>query len=455
MTTRVRTTGTEGTFASAVYSRDWYETYNGTTTLIESNPSRGSISRLIGLPYSSITDVPNNPRGLNPTTHRRRSVEGGLGGMKVTLRALPWTSGSFTWQRTYSGIFPITTFVQPLDAHISSSSGLKALAIARVPAYDLEKVNGYVALMEARELVNSSAVKAASGLAHLAAGAWKARSGGGLKFLSREGRRAISDLLRKLKPKDAKEAFITLLDALRTANAADMEWKYAIAPLAQTVHGVNKAVVELAGLKQELLDGVRVYGRAVEERTASGVSRSQPFDPDVTGNPGYFDLNWQKKTRRVAVASIIRKLNPGSAMYDVDWFNSLDVVLELNGLKPTLKKQWELLPLSFIVDWFWSVRDLLESLQELHSPIGTSFSSYGGMYSVITETTVTGGGKFTNVSNPASYVGSATRRDYDRNTDPLTGGPALYIPPLRLPTKGGQWFSMAQIAFQNLTGRHR
>jgi hypothetical protein len=273
------------------------------------------------------------------------------------------------------------------------------------------------------------------------------RPGKLLKNANREVRRALRELWAG--KSDPRSLWKTVLSNVNTVSGFDMEWKYSVAPMLSDMQAAAKAVARLSALQAKAVKGYRVYGKAQDIRRDAGVT-----DYDVGGTsswgPGRFRVQYTKQTKTVAIASVVRKLNPANLMYDVDWFTGLDAVMEINGLNPSAKGIWNLLPLTFITDWFWNAGDLLESLETLSAPIGTSIISSDSLYSVKTETTVTGSGYWTNAQDPTTYSGGATRTTYTRNIDPLTGGPVLYVPPLNLPTQAGQWWSMAQIAMQRI-----
>jgi hypothetical protein len=251
----------------------------------------------------------------------------------------------------------------------------------------------------------------------------------------------------------AKGSLGTLLDGARRLNGAALGYKFGIKPLVDDIHGVIDATNRMQRLREDLIRGQRVYGRHHYVKETSTRLAAEYLEPSYGGNPGPFSYELRKRTTNLAVASIVRKLKPEAAYGDVGWFNSLDVVGELYGLKPTLRSGWQLLPLSFVVDWFWNVSDLLESFQSVKTPDSNLFTSSDGLYSLLQETRVTVSGFHSNASDTGSTSLSGTFRTYTRNTDSLTGVPAFYIPPLSLPTKAGQWLSIAQIAFQSLTGK--
>jgi hypothetical protein len=323
-------------------------------------------------------------------------------------------------------------------------------------------MEAFISLYESREMVDLTAVKAAAALAQYGYSVYRnLRGGGGLrKILGRDAKRSIDRLVtigkRVMNPKDAKDCWNTLLTGLSALSGAEMEWKYGIKPMISDIQAANAAVKTLSDLRAKLIAGQRVYGRVIDVRSSNGSQNYSAFYDGDAGGAGPYRFEYDKTTKTTAIASVVRKLKPSAAYNDVDWFTQLDIVMEVNGLNPSLSRVWSVLPLTFISDWFFNVGDLLESLESVSSPIGTDFISSDSVYSLKQETTVTGRGVVANaVQLATSSAHSSSRTTYARNTDPLTGGPVLYVPPLTLPTKASKWFSMAQIAFGTLLGRTR
>lgn len=420
-----------------------------------------SIYGLAGLPYESMTDNVGAPHSDNNVSHTRREV---VTGERVAFnqRGPLYSSGSYlgTCFREFEGYLPVAQWAYQNDGHLGALSGIKALAIARVPAYTQSQMEAFISLVEARELVDSSAAKAASALAQFGMMCYQSLRGRGplKKKLSREAKRILDGLRRRdfKTPSTVREAWQLLLASMSAISNADMEWKYGYAPMIRDIQASSDAVAAIGGLRAALLNGKRVYGRAIEVRTSSGGGSRYSTDGYArAGGIDPFVYNYTKTTKTTGVASIVRVMNPNCDYLDVDWFTALDAVIEINGLNPSARRLWNLLPMSFVIDWFWNVGNLLESMQSLKAPIGTSIQSVRGLYSEKSVTNVTVSGAFANAIAPTSYGGSSRRTTYTRNVDSLTGGPALYIPPLNLPTKAGQWFSMAQIAFSALAEKIR
>lgn len=446
MSTRIRTRGNVTT-TNVVGTSEIIRLSTGART----SSTTCQVADYRNLPYETMTDVTDTPEAQHNVSHECRSSTCTGEVNTVITKPFTWFNGTIPdAKREVKVVNPLRGRLTSNDTHVSFPSGLKALAVARVPAYSNAMMEGFVSLSEARELTDSLAVKSALALGRFGRILYNGRKAGAgnlAKELTREGKRSLRDLWSG--HHDPKSLWKTLLSNFNAASGIEMEWKYGIAPMIADMQAAAKAVERLGDLQRKAIKGYRVYGQAQEVRTASGVI---PYDIgwNTANGIGLFQVQWTKRTKTKAVASVVRSLNPNNPMYSVDWFTGLDAVMEINGLNPSAKSLWSLLPLSFVVDWFWNVGDLLESLETLKSPIGTHIISSNSLYSVKTETTVTGSGYWTRADNPATYVGTSSRKTYTRNTDPLTGGPVLYVPPLTLPTKAGQWWSMAQICLQRI-----
>lgn len=399
-----------------------------------------------------MTDRKDNPKGVNPCTHEIRKYLAPEEEMTILGKVYKPTYGSTWYQYEWKFVVPFGLVLPSYEAHLGALSGIKSLAIARVPRYQKSQLEAFVSLGEMTGLANSTTAKASAALARY--GALLYRTASLKKTLTRDGKRALEFLAKKLKPTSVKEAWKTVLDCVGTASAADMEWKYGLSPMLQDIRKANEAAQMIGQIRTKLLEGVRVYGRATEVRD-SVMSLYNVYLGDADGGLTV-RFYTTKRTKTTATASILRKLSSLDQTNNIDWFNGLEVVREMNGLDPTLKGAWALLPLTFISDWFWNVSQLLESLESLETPASNQISSIDGMYTTKVATTLTSRAVILDHSGgqiATSGVGSSLYETYSRQLDPLTGGPTLYIPPLTLPSSASKWWSMAQIGYQQLLNR--
>jgi len=395
----------------------------------------------------TMDDVIGNMGGLNPCTHDAFHGPDPSGTPIVITSKEPTIAGQI--QTQYEGWVPFTPVAFSTSGHLASVSGLKALAIARVPASDRNLWQSFISLAEAREISDSMILKPfVSALVRYAKTVYNYGLTSGKRRLTRDVKRNLAALRRTMSPSNAKEAWETVLAGLHTASNANMEWKYGWKPMIADMQSAADSVQRLADLRTRLLEGVRVYGHATESKTSTVYSSTAVDYYALPSNSMHY-FTVEKTTERHAVASIVRRLSSSDPYLDLGLVTNLDIVMRVNGLRPSLKQVWELLPMSFMIDWFWNVRSLLESLEGLEAPMSGAFVSYGGMYSEAVTTSVVCSARTTYPDIPdITNTAVGRKKTYTRALDPLTGGPAIYIPPLSAPKAVGQWFSVAQIAFQ-------
>lgn len=404
--------------------------------------------------FESMTDVNDNKGGLNEVAHEKVTTSVFPQGSSFSiLTDLPQqrTGYQFEWD----GDFFLCSNIIANTTHLGTLSGIKALAVARVPAYDRAAFEGYIALREAAAITGGVALDAANVLGQTAAQVLpfltNKRKFGGL--IARESSDILNILKRRLKPDDVKGAFNTFLHLIGQVSDANMEWKYGWKPMIADMQNVATGVQRLVDLRTKLQKGVRVYGHATDVRK-DGFSHWEYIDEARLGSNAIIYYAGDKTTTTHAVASIVRAMKPQCDYLAFGAATSLDAILEINGLQPSAKKTWQLMPLSFMTDWFWNVASLLESLQTLKAPVSEMMTSYGGMYSEKKVTSVTLNAEATGFWRQSTTMsGTGVRTSYYRSVDLLSEIPMLYVPPLQIPTEAGKWFSMAQIAFQRLLRR--
>lgn len=448
MTTRIRTNGSTNALWKSQSRRSRYK-FGSTITDWSAWEALSTIDEGYYL-YETMTDVVGVPRTDKPVSHSRTKSDSGIGPGRLEFQT-GFSTGYPSRQWEYSLAVPIRTRLNERKDHLGALAGLKALAIARIPAYSATDVTSFISIMEVKECVDSMAVKSAKALARLGYDSYLAAKRGNFKGLGRDAVKALKQLATELGGRSPKDAWSVFLAGLNFSSNANLEWKFGWKPLIEQIQATNAQVEKIAAVKQKFLDGIKCHGTAVEDRSTTYSNVSCGYLDPNNYELGVWSFSGQKTTHRVAHASIKRKLNTSSAMYDVDWFNGLDVVMELNGLKPSRKSLWQLSKMSFVVDWFWNVSSLLESMQTLASPIGSNFTSFGGMYSEKTVTTLSGVLSCSPVpGSKYDFPGTVVYTTYNRAADSLTGGPAFYVPPIRVPTEAGKWFTLAQIFFQTL-----
>lgn len=412
--------------------------------------SLGPADQLIG----SMTDVIGSYGSENPVTHNVTSFSRDARGDVVILKA-DSLNGINPVKSELMTIAPLNYYIHDRLTHISNNSGLKALAIARVPAYDNAKLQGFISLAESLSLADTMLIKSAFALAQLGLTAVKTVKKDP-RMLSNVVQQSLWKLRKALSGKQTRDSWKQVLTGLATVNSANMEWKYGWKPMLNDIKAVSTASTRLMNLHEDLVKGTRVYGRAIRVDSDTYKKTDISVLDSYSALWGNYTFECSRTTKTTAVASIVRKLNSSSSYLDTSWFNNLGVVIELNGLSPSLKSAWQLSSLTFVTDWFWNVSQLLESTQWLKTPVGTDFVSSNSTYSQKIETTLTGSLTTKKLAS-GIYVseGGGRKVTYTRAPDSLTGGPLFYVPPLKIPFEGSKLWSMAQIVFQRLVGKIR
>lgn len=376
-----------------------------------------------------MTDVTGSPTAAHPCYNTVVAVAG----QSATVAHVIPPSGNPGWgHEVFDQEMDCTEQLYNARAHINGSSTLSSLAVSRVPAYVPEALQGIVSIAELHSVLGTGAAKVVSAFARLLSAAVR-RKGGALT-------KAGKDLLREAKTLQWK-------DAMKLIIGADLEWKFGWKPFIDDVQKATQAFSRASAMRQKLLKGVRVYGTATEnfeEESPWGL----PYFFQSGGAGGGMSFTYTKRTNRKITASIMRRLRsdllPDQAVFDIA------MSVELYGLNPSLASMWELVPMSFVVDWFIPVGDMLQSVGGLTDPIAAWVTSYDGLLTEKTYTTVQGQGRYS-LNNSITCGGFCTNSTYNRQLSSLAGLPPVYIPAgLKIPSNLSQWWTGLELALQRM-----
>lgn len=134
-------------------------------------------------------------------------------------------------------------------------------------------------------------------------------------------------------------------DPTKTASNTWLEWAYGWTPFMSEVDSSFKLVEELAARDETKMCRVR----ATERFESETVSYSTPASPLASLNGKVFDGSIYTKVSQTERQRWLVKINP------------LDVPAKL-GLSNPLMVAWELVPFSFVADWFLPIGDYLAQL---------------------------------------------------------------------------------------------
>lgn len=377
--------------------------------------------------YEFMTDVVGNQGGENPCTHAKVRVrDDSPGYWNVTY---PGSSQglSFKFSVPITAGYALTGF----QSHVGQEVGLATLARARVPVYTNGMSQMALNLYEVDDTVNAGATRFVLAVAGLAAAYWRGQP-------TKKKRAAVK---RQLLLSGGISGIIRVL------MNADMEWKYGWKPLVADLTASIDCFKRASKIEAKLMQGTRVYGFARSEM-------STPFveEASETGLIWNSIVKYNKVTTTRCTASIKRRYrrdtDGGSIMLD-----RMALLSEDLGMEASLKLAWQVIPLSFVVDWFLPVADWIESLEGAVTPPSWLLDSYDGCESTLVTTVIKG--TVTAVACDSRATGSTIRasstleiEDYQRAPSSLTGTSPTYIPHFRTPKTWGKWWSMLELALQ-------
>jgi hypothetical protein len=237
-------------------------------------------------------------------------------------------------------------------------------------------------------------------------------------------------------------------DAAKSLIGMELEWKFGWKPFVADIKASINAFKRVQAVRESLAKGVRVYGRASEVYNDSRTPFSNGYVNSNIPQFGTYMFGYDKSTKYTVVASVVRRLKKQN-MGDDKMFDFL-LLQEMLGLEPTLAKAWELVPMSFVIDWFVPVGNMLQSLSGLRSPALSWVESLDGLLTYKYETTVTGSMTCSSNNKLRPATGSLTNVSYIRQINSLTGAPPIYLPQTTIPTDVGKWWTGLELALQQV-----
>lgn len=162
--------------------------------------------------------------------------------------------------------------------------------------------------------------------------------------------KTLAGVVRAIKRKDARKLKELLNDTKKQGTYLDLwlEYRYAIRPL---VADITSA---LAALQASLEKGQRFTARGVYfSKTGPETSRKQRFytNPALASD---FSGYWADETTQTTL------LCRAGVLVEID--HSINTGMAIWGLDNPLEAVWELLTLSFVIDWFINIGNVLSAL---------------------------------------------------------------------------------------------
>jgi len=306
---------------------------------------------------------------------------------------------------------------------------MTTLARARIPATTRSDLQGLINIAELGSTVNSGAVKLVAGLSQLALAAWRGQ---------------VTNRQRKRLKKALTEA-TTVSGFTQHLIGANLEWKFGWKPFLTDLRASMHAFERAAKIRKRLETGYRVYGKSVETMTENVSVPGWGSAYNYVQSEG----SYQRTTKCTVTSSIMRRIK--SEHTGPDWQLMLPIYLELLGLKPSLSKAWDLVPLSFVVDWVIPIGNMIESMEGMTTPQSNWIESYDGLESTKTETVTVGQLRVKPPCQAASFGCTSKYTSYSRVNSTLTGASPAYLPTnISIPTDFGKWFTGMELLLQRL-----
>jgi len=314
-----------------------------------------------------------------------------------------------------------------------------AVAKARVPALTQGWIDGLVEAYETKDIWHSLGRVAAL----LMEADHRRRSG---------GKKTTHKHLKEIR----EEFRAGPLQYLSSIVGLHLGYKFALKPLANAVNDVNSGLGRLAKILERLKQPFAVHG--TYKQTGVEIPVVNFSYSGATMGIWNSRLLVSKTTTAHQTATALRQLNPGMLPYH-DRVRS-QAIIDALGLKPSLSALWAVIPRSFVVDWFFPIRDFLEQLDgvEPSAEWFTTLSTYTSAKTVTTGTVREEFAPLTASGTSVSLVGGqiACYADFSASTyyrsalNPTSWDVTQpFVPIPRLP-KGQQWVTAAEMLFQQL-----
>lgn len=147
-----------------------------------------------------------------------------------------------------------------------------------------------------------------------------------------------------------------LRKVVATASGAFLAWKFGIAPVISDIESVQKYLPKMR-------DDIERAVKGDKQRFSSFATVSlKHVMADINNASNYID--YKGGILKNGVVRYVLVVKPKSSQYYTDFFKKTDAVLNRFATSPA-QLAWELVPWSFVVDWFIDLRGALRALDGL------------------------------------------------------------------------------------------
>lgn len=162
--------------------------------------------------------------------------------------------------------------------------------------------------------------------------------------------RTIADIVMNKPPRSLKRMAIPAIKTPQTSDVVShvanlwLEYRYAMRPL------IFEMKQCLEALKKIIKKGTRQTARGKEVN----ISNVTHYDTYTDTTQSWYSHSYTCRRRESLTTS-----SRAGVLFEID--NSLDTLLAVWGIDQPIESAWELVPFSFIIDWFFSIGDVISS----------------------------------------------------------------------------------------------
>ena len=184
---------------------------------------------------------------------------------------------------------------------------------------------------------------------------------------------AIANLLLNVSPRKRARRYeqawksLTLASIISTGVSADLAWKLVWGPLIKDLKKIRRAVYDLDRAYRRVLAAKPFVVRGYAQASSSAT----PMDYG-SSTMGGFVRSFRTKQLEVRTWAMVQHTSPD--------LKRRDFMYHYLGLYPRVSVAWELMPLSFVVDWFVDIGRWLRQFEQ--SPVQLPFKVIQSGYSV-------------------------------------------------------------------------
>jgi hypothetical protein len=210
-----------------------------------------------------------------------------------------------------------------------------------------------------------------------------------------------------------------LRKVIRTASGSFLAWKFGVSPVFHDIMAVDRSLRVLHDKfrKHEKMQLVRSSRAVSLNATFAGIA----FAPSNQNGFRTWTFTHTGRCTRAPALRFVLVTKP-IVPYSLDLFKKLDYAMRRFATSPA-SLAWELVPFSFVVDWFIDVRSALNAVDATlgHKPYEIVSFTRSLSYTLCNDTSVTRCNPCNGGTLYSSPMGSTERSYYERSLVPQSG----------------------------------